>query len=220
MRLSCVMVLKNGMPFIGKALRIALPHVDQMIITISVKADERTIKEVFSIKDPKIEIYWEDIKKMSELTGINNDNLKRAKGDWVWFLEDDELWPEEDLQKVFSHFDEDIDSISINPFQVLDATHYEKSFDKSLSKFFRREGVEWRLPWPRLSLYKNGKMLNWRKNDRTLRVPYRFFHMPLVKESSFRVEPEWAQYKYKSNTPELMPDKYIKELNKLTKGIL
>ncbi|KKN59590.1 hypothetical protein LCGC14_0540530 [marine sediment metagenome] len=218
MRLTSNMVLKNGMPFIGKVLRIALPYVDQMIITISVKADEATIKEVFSIKDPKIEIYWEDIKEMGELTRINNDNLARSKGEWIWLLDDDDLWPEEDLLKVFSHFDEDIDAISVNPFQVIDSKYYEKSFEsKFLSKFYRREGTEWRTPWPRLAPYRHGRMLNWRRNPRTLVVPYKYFHMPLVKEHSFRDEPKWVRYKYKRDNPVLMPDEYIKKLNKITK---
>ena len=221
MRLTSTTIVKNGMPFIGLALRIALPHVDQMIITISVKADEETIKEVFSLRDPKVEIYWEDIKEKGELTRIENEQFARAKGEWIWMIDDDELWPEEDLLKVFSHFKEDIDSISINPFQVLDSKHHEWSFrHKFLSKFFKRDGVKMGIPFPRNMLFKHGKMLNWRKNSRTLRVPYRYFHMPLVKEHSFRNESRWKQYAYKKNTPIPIPNDYVEKLNRMTKGIV
>ncbi len=220
MRLTSTTIVKNGMPFIGLALRCALPYVDQMIITISAKADEETIKEVFSLRDPKVEIYWEDIEEKGELTRIENEQFQRAKGEWIWMIDDDELWPEEDLLKVFSHFNEDIDSISINPFQVLDATHYEKSFEnKSFSKFFKRDGVRMQIPFPRNALYKHGEMLNWRKNPRTLKVPYKYFHMPLVKENSFRNEKCWVQYAYRKDNPVLIPDEYVKKLKELTKGI-
>ena len=221
MRLTSTTIVKNGMPFIGLALRIALPHVDQMIITISAKADEATIKEVFSLRDPKVEIYWEDIEEKGELTRIENEQFARAKGEWIWMIDDDELWPEEDLLKVFTHFREDIDSISINPFQVLDSKHHEASFrDKSFSKFFKRKGVRMIVPFPRNRLAKNGKLLNWRYNKRTLKVPYKYFHMPLVKEYSFRNEPRWKQYVYRKSTPIPIPDEYIEKLNGMTKGIV
>ena len=60
-------------------------------------------------------------------------------------------------------------------------------------------------------------MLNWRKNPRTLRVPYKYFHMPLVKENSFRNEKRWVEYAYKRNTPIPIPDEYVEKLKKLMK---
>ena len=202
------------MPYIGRALKIALPYVEQMIITLSVKSDEETIQEVFNIRSPKVEIYWEDVAKKAELTRIENEQIEHSKGEWIWTLEDDELWAKEDLEGVFSYMNEDIDAISVNQYQMIDLNHYDYGFRrKYLTKFFKREGAYWKKDFPKNVPYKDGKILYHKKNERNKVVQEHFFHLPLLKENSFRDEKEWAKkYSYKVGEAVALSESYSKKL--------
>lgn len=215
-------IVKNGMPFIGLALKRALPYVDQMIVTISKKADKRTIEEVRGVaeSDKKVEIYWEDVKDRSELTQVEQEQLENSKGDWIWTLEDDDIFPDEDLEKCMSHFGEDIDGISLGHFQVIDNQHYDSNRDeKSLTKFFKRKDAYWAIPFPRnMQFNKKSGVLYWKKNKRVKVVPYKYFHLVLLKEHSFRNEPEWVEnYGYRNITPARIPEEYIEKLRVVLK---
>lgn len=207
-------VVKHGMPFIGVALRRALPYVDQMIITISKKADSRTIEEIKEIaKYNKVEVYWEDIKVIGELTNVENEQIKKSKGDWIWTVEDDDIWLEKDLKECLACLDEDLDGLGISPYLLLDPEHYDATWGKRyITKFFKREGTIMYKPFPINRLKRNGIRLNWKFNPKVKIFPLHYLHLPLLKEYSFRKQPPWnTKYQYTKHKKRELPDKYIKE---------
>jgi glycosyltransferase involved in cell wall biosynthesis len=184
-----------------------------------VKADEPTVKEVFSIRDPKVEIYWEDVPNKGELTHIENIQIEKSKGDWIWSLEDDELWPEEDLRGALSLLNDNVDGLGVVPFNMANETQYNPTINGPLTKFFRREGTYWKRPFPKNGPRHNGAELTARKNNRVPWSPYTFFHMVLMKEASFRNEPEWfPNYGYRSTKRADLPEKYRKALAEILHG--
>ncbi len=208
-------IVKNGMPFIGKILKRTLPYVDQMIITLSFKSDENTIKEVKNIVDPKIEIYWEDVQSKWELTEVENEQINRSKGDWILLLEDDDLWPSKELEKYLSYAKDPGDylAFSVNPFQLVtwDTYDYDKD-DKCYPKLFKKRGASMEKPIPKNILVNSGiKLMG--DIPQIKRTECRYFHVPTLKEHSFRNETVWSKYRYKRIKPAKLPEERIEELN-------
>lgn len=202
MTLTSHTLVKHGMPFIGTVLRTALPHVDKMLITISVNADEETIREIFSLRNPKIEIFWEDVKKFGDLTKERQRMVDKTTSDWIWFLDDDDLYPEETIKEIKSHFNEDIDGISLTPYQLLGNGTYDYFWlrKKSFTKFFRNGDIHYENPFPRDTIYKGSTPLYWKHNLRVKRIDKHFFHLGALKDGSFRKEKKYARHQYNSPT--------------------
>ena len=191
-------VVRNGMPFIGKVLRQVAPIVDELIVTISDKSDDGTIKEVSRVFEEFPGKVFVDFESggPGELTQVQQAQADRSKGEWILFLSDDDFWPQEELKKCIAELDKvrDILAYSVNPYQLIDfATHDDSWRNKSFSKFLRKEGMRYIGTWPReLPCDNHGKPLYWKSHAQVQRLPYRFYHLSYLKEYSFRNE-EWAK---------------------------
>ena len=205
-------LVKNGMPFIGKVLRQVAPYMDEMIIAISRKSDDGTIKEINeALKDhmDKVTIIWEDVSKPAELTEVENEMVKISKSEWILFLSDDDYWPVDQLSLCLDELDKDdnILAYSVNPYQLIDFEHYDYSWrNKSFSKFLRRKGLRFIKNWPReLAADENNKALYWRKHPQVKCLPYKFYHLSYIKNHSFRTE-DWAtSFKQTLGNPMKLP---------------
>ncbi|MEK6884402.1 MAG: glycosyltransferase family A protein, partial [Nanoarchaeota archaeon] len=40
------------------------------------------------------------IERTGELCDIRNELLEKSKGDWIWIVDGDEVWPDEELEKL------------------------------------------------------------------------------------------------------------------------
>lgn len=195
-------IVKNGKPFIGAVLRQALPYVNRAIVTISEKSDDGTLKILRELEKefkPKVYIDFENVQAPRELTYVRQNQLKRVFEDWVWFLDDDDYWPNEKIEAMIKLMEEhndnpEVDALTMCPFQVIDEKHYDLSWlGRFFTKFFKQqEGVHYRHPWPRDLIYKGDEVLYWKRNKKVLKVPPRFFHLSYLKGGSFRNE-EWAK---------------------------
>ena len=123
----------------------------------------------------------------------------RVFEDWIWFLDDDDYWPNEKIEEVIRHLekhndDPKIDAFTVCPFQVVNEKHYDLHWlGKWFTKFFKQQqGVHYKHPWPRDLIYKNNELLYWKKNKKVVQIPPRFFHLSYLKEGSFR-EQDWAK---------------------------
>jgi glycosyltransferase involved in cell wall biosynthesis len=191
-------LVRNGMPFIGKVLRAAQPFVDEMIITISEKSNDGTWEEIQRVRKDfpdKIRIDVEDVKDPGELTQIENRMLQKSRGDWIFFLSDDDYWTPDQLKLCIGELDKDpnILAYSVNPYQLIDWEHYDYSWrHKYFTKFFRR-GSKYINPWPKdLIADKTGRPLYHRTHEQVKNLPYKFYHLSYMKGWSFRNE-EWAK---------------------------
>lgn len=192
-------IVKNGMPFIGKVLSQVAPYMDEMVITMSCESTDGTLEELRKIADlylGKVKLIFEDVSSPGELTEVRNQQLKVTACEWILFLDDDDFWPQEELEKCLAELGKDQETLaySVSPYQLIDFSTYDASWkNKSFSKFLRREGLQYIRPWPRdLPADAEGKPLYWKTHSKVKTLPYRFYHLSYLKSSSFREE-EWAK---------------------------
>lgn len=193
------------MPFIVPVIENVLPFVHRALITMSVHADKKTQTEVGKLlkRNPdKVKLYYEDVPVPSMLTEERQKLLDKTYEDWVFFLDDDDWWEPKDLKDITDYLEADIDGLAVNPYQVVDEKHYDKSWDnKWFTKFFKNGAdVHYRHPWPKDLIYKGDEKLYWKTNPRVPRIPIKYYHLSYIKDKSFRTE-AWAK-KY-----ELKPSK-------------
>src|SRR3990167_9872670 len=214
-------LVKWSTPFIGLSLKRVLPYIDQMVITISKKADEATKNEIDKIsKNSKVEVYWEDVSKIGQLTDVQNEQLKVSMGDWIWLVEDDDLWPEEDLENCLKELTEEKDGITINPFQLTDYEHYDFNKRKKFyPKFFKKEGAYFDRPFPRNCIFNQRGMISDKAGMKVKRVPYHYFHLPMLKDYSFRNNEQYSSYAYTNIDPKPLPEEYKLKLKNILKEL-
>ena len=214
MTLTSNTILKNDQPFVEKVLRNALEVVDEMIITVSCKSTDGTKQVVEQLEKEfpnKIVLSYEDVKDVKMLTWIRQVQLDQSKGDWIWFLDGDDLWNPETVKEIKKHFEDNIDAISVDPYQLVSLEHYDQEWwNKSFTKFFKKQkGVHYEGDWPQDWIYKDDKRLYWKENIK--RVPrmsqFKFYHLALLKAYSFRQE--HVAYKYTNIVPTKLPEEDI-----------
>ncbi|MEK9207080.1 MAG: glycosyltransferase [Patescibacteria group bacterium] len=183
-------IVKNGQPFIGAVLKAALPVVDRMLITISKKSNDGTREVIESLQSPKIELYEEEVANLGLLTQERQKQVDMTdKGDIIWFLDDDDFWEEDQARGAIEYLiNNDIDAISVNPYQILDKEHEDARWvnKKYFTKFFKNVDINYRNPWPRDLIYKGDELLYHKVNPRNQVVPFKFWHLAAVKNYSFR----------------------------------
>ena len=107
MRVSAFTFIKNGQilgyPFL-QSIQSVLPIVDEFVINVGDSEDE-TLKMIHSIKDAKIRIIeskWND--GMRDRGYVYGQQKMIAQfnctGDWVFYIEGDEVYHERDLEKI------------------------------------------------------------------------------------------------------------------------
>lgn len=192
-------ICKNGMPFIGKVLEQVEPYMEEMIIHLSAKSNDGTRKVLQDLaeKYPKIKLFEENVAIPAQLTEIRNRQVKMTKSDWILFLDDDDYWPKDQFELCLNELDKDpnVLSYSVNPYQLVDFENEDMSWKgkKYFAKFLRREGLRYIFPWPRdLPADKDNVPLYWKTHPQAKTLPYRFYHLALMKDHSFRSE-EWAK---------------------------
>jgi len=106
-KISGILSIRDGVylgyPFLEAILSL-IPIVDEFLIGDGGSKDEtlhwlRKLKKIF----PKIKIYhlpWFKSKRWEALDESLNYLIKKAKGDWIFEVQGDELWHEKDILKI------------------------------------------------------------------------------------------------------------------------
>lgn len=193
-------IVRNGMPFIGRVLTAVEPFMERMFLTLSEKCSDATEEEIMALpfKD-KLEIEFENVKLPGELTHERQKQLDKTETEWVLFLDSDDQWFEDDLERMMEYLKADVDGYAVNPYQVVNERYYDESWEnKWFTKWFRKQpGVHYRHPWPRDLIYKNDEMLYWKTNLKVPRIPIRYFHLSNLMDWKFRDELWATEYKGK-----------------------
>lgn len=192
-------LIKDGMPYVGKVLRQVEPYMDKMFIALSENSTDGSIKEVEQFvaesKTP-IEFLWENVSNRKQLTTIQQLQVDRTVQDWILFLCDDDYWPKDQLEKCLDELDkrEEVLAYSVSPYQLLDMETYDSRWDsKYFSKFLRNvDGLHYERTWPdEMPSDKDGNFLYHRTHKQVMNLPYKFYHLSYLKDHSFRTE-DWA----------------------------
>ena len=107
MKISAFTFIKNGQilgyPFI-ESINSILPIVDEFVINVGESEDD-TLLQINSIKNPKIRIIqskWNENMKHSGFVYGQQKMIAQfnCTGDWLFYIEGDELYHEKDLDKI------------------------------------------------------------------------------------------------------------------------
>jgi glycosyltransferase involved in cell wall biosynthesis len=125
MRISGLSFIRNGLslgyPFI-EAIRSILPLVDEMIVVVG-RSEDGTREAVEAIGDPRIRIIdsvWPEriVPKASVLAQQTNLGLMHCTGDWVVYVQGNELFHERDLPRLRSLMAENLDNPQVEGLLV------------------------------------------------------------------------------------------------------
>lgn len=189
-------IVRNGMPFIVPVLKAVSPLMSKMLVTISDKSDDGTKEAILALNDPKIEIDYENVANLSELTNERQKQVDKTDTEWILFLDDDDFWDIYELDNCIHELDSTVDALAVNPYQVVDKESYDTNWwNKWFTKIFRNENINYRGGWPEDWIYKGDQILYWKKNPRVKKSPYKFYHLANIKPHSFRKD-ELPEYKY------------------------
>ena len=191
-------LVRNGMPYIGKVLKQVAPFMDEMVICISEGSNDGTKEEIMKVMAPyQGKIVWmtENVKNKGDLTEVENEMVRKSTSDWVLFLSDDDYWPRDELVSCLALLGSDppISAYSVTPYQLIDLEHYDSSWDnKSFSKFLRNDELNFKGPWPKdMPFTGNVSLYHGHSPQIVKKLPYRFYHLSYMKETSFRKE-DWV----------------------------
>jgi len=130
MKVSAFTFIKNGQilgyPFI-QSIQSILPIVDEFVINVGQSEDD-TLVLIQSIKDPKIRIIqstWND--NMHDRGYVYGQQKMIAqfncRGDWAFYIEGDEVYHEDDLDKIRASMQTHVDNPEVEAL-VFDFYHF------------------------------------------------------------------------------------------------
>jgi len=130
MKVSAFTFIKNGQilgyPFL-QSIQSVLPIVDEFVINVGDSEDE-TLKMIHSIKDAKIRIIeskWND--GMRDRGYVYGQQKMIAQfnctGDWVFYIEGDEVYHEKDLEKIRNSMKSHLNNSNVEAL-VFDFKHF------------------------------------------------------------------------------------------------
>ena len=130
MKVSAFTFIKNGQilgyPFIQSIMSI-LPIIDEFIINVG-NSEDATLEEIKAIKDPKIRIiqsHWND--NMNDRGFVYGQQKMIAQynctGDWAFYIEGDEIYHENDLDKIYMSMKENLENPQVEAL-VFDFYHF------------------------------------------------------------------------------------------------
>lgn len=96
-------IVKNEDRFVKSALVSALASKDvKRALVWDTGSIDNTVKEILSIKDLRIEFMEKGNVSRRQLISLRNEQLKMTKTPWILLVDGDEIWPENNLNKLIS----------------------------------------------------------------------------------------------------------------------
>lgn len=94
-------IVKNEDKFVKAALVSALESDDvERALVWDTGSTDKTVAEILSIKDPRIEFMEKGNANRKQLASLRNQQLKMTKTPWILLVDGDEVWPEKNLQNL------------------------------------------------------------------------------------------------------------------------
>ena len=130
MKVSAFTFIKNGeilgYPFI-QSIKSILPIVDEFVINVG-SGEDNTLEVIQAINDPKIRIIqscWNDnMKNRGYVYGQQKMVAQfNCTGDWAFYIEGDEIYHENDLDRIFMSMKENLDNPEVEAL-IFDFYHF------------------------------------------------------------------------------------------------
>lgn len=205
-------LVRNGMPFIDLVLRQLIPYVNKCYVTISVSSTDETESKIQSLNREfkhKLSIVYEDVDKPGQLTLERQLQADNTTEDWIWFLDDDDYWPKEYIEKILPLLNDDIDGLAFSPYQLMSKKFHDSTWaNKWFTKIFKNKDIKYKNPWPRDIIFTGGTPLYWKHNLKVIRKPdIKYFHLSSLKNDSFRDSEKFKKdYKQTTSIKKMLPE--------------
>ena len=177
MKISFVMIVLNGMPFIEAALKSIYDFAHEIIIVEGTvekcifaanqdgSSTDGTIKFIRSFPDPQNKIKLIQ-GKWPEKCEMQNKALDMCSGDYIWLVDSDEVWRKKDIKEITCILKQDSTITQVNISMV----PFWKGFDYIMSSE-RLKGI-WtprifKLDKPCLFIEHRPPALLWKRIDKT-----------------------------------------------------
>lgn len=203
-------LVRNGEPYIAKVLLSVLPYVDRVLVYLddSCTDDTRvTLRELYSThKNLEVKLF-EHPDNMGDLTKIRNQMLEESTEDWVWIIDDDEVYPKEMVDKVLNALKTSsaYDLLAVRGwFLVGNGMHHRARSKAWIPRIVRREGAVWKRAFSGEMLF-NGKKRLWKSEKMRKLSDIWYYHYSYLKPYSWRDERGIGYPEYDSSHPEVLP---------------
>jgi len=139
MKVSAFTFIKNGQllgyPFV-QSIKSILPIVDEFIVNVGASEDD-TLAQIQAINDPKIRIIQSIWNEQMQDRGYVYGQQKmiaqfNCTGDWAFYIEGDEVYHEDDLDKITQSMDQYVDDPKVEAL-VFDFIHFYGNANSYLS---------------------------------------------------------------------------------------
>ena len=136
MRISFIMIVLNGMPFIKAVLESIYKAAYEIIIiegavekckfaaNLDGSSKDGTVEFIKAFPDPQFKIKFVQ-GQWAEKCEMQNKALQSCSGDYVWLVDSDEVYKENDVDTIIKMLEEDSTIIQVN----MPILHFWKGFD-------------------------------------------------------------------------------------------
>lgn len=201
MEITTNTLCKNSADFVEVCLKQVLPFITKAIVSADKSSTDGTpeILERLKGENPKIELdYYTISEPFKDLVAERNKQLQKTKTEWIWILDDDELYLEEQIKNIFKVLEEGrADAYLIPCWFPVDKEHYYPSKGAWAERFFRNiPNIKW-----------EGEFLH-----ETIKIPKTriktasYIHLSYLKANSWRKEWNILPYPRFENLKELPKD--------------
>ncbi len=120
MKISIVTPTFNSSKFIAETLKSILSqsYKDFEVLVVDDCSTDNTVEIVKSFNDKRIRIFVNDVNKGAAFS--RNVALKNAKGEYIAFVDGDDLWEKDKLKKQISFMEENHISFSCTNYEEID----------------------------------------------------------------------------------------------------
>lgn len=99
MKITGHCVVRNEDIWVWYALKSVLPFCEQILVYDTGSSD-KTVERIKSLNSPKIILEKKGVVDAQGLVNLRKEQIERTKTDWFLVIDGDEIWPEENIQKV------------------------------------------------------------------------------------------------------------------------
>lgn len=183
------LVVKNEEEYLEQVLTQVFKLADEVLIADNGSTDN-TIE---IIKKFPVDYFIEDNRNVCD---VRNLLLEKSRGDWIWIVDGDEVWPDEALPKLKELLKNAPEEINAYAFTFRQMMPFGEANHKSRPiRFFRnRNGVKWVYPFPREILSDNDGIMitqygaNIPRQNKDLKFveDIKYIHYSGIKKSQWR----------------------------------
>lgn len=180
-------IVKNGADFIGPCLEAVLPHVTRSYVALDVASSDGTSAVLFRLaqKYRNLHVMHYEIRgnPLEDLTMVRNALLQCTPEQWVWVVDDDEFYPDNEIRAILDELSREEAHIYAFPFWLLyDRERYHTMRSRQYApRIFRNVStMEWKGAFGKEMLVYNGFTPVLKP------MPNRYIHFSFIKKNSWR----------------------------------